>query len=357
MRLKTIKKNIAASLVIACSLFTPMYAADAKEALPELDLKYAIEMGIGMDDMIPQYARNITVYEANKEDTRNTGSQMYQNYQISANEAETKIAYRKDIITKSVLNSYYGIINTQEAIKLNESSIALQEKLLKQNKIRLDKGMYSQFNYDKDTQALADLKEQGKQYEKDLANLKSQFLKMTNINVDKYTMTPNYTYNEFDLEKPINAYASSAAGELVKYQKQLAEVSESFFWDTIYQSGPGGGGPTYSTYITKKVEVQNKLDNVETAYKNYKQVIESKYIQVEKELSDLTTKLAAYEYAEKALKPLEIKYKAGYVSAMELERQQLDVESKKFEYLRAVETYNVHKFQIEHPWSIDELAF
>ena len=217
--------------------------------------------------------------------------------------------------------------------------------------------MCDQLTYDKQLQALEDLKIQQEKNIKDLDTAKSDFLRLTNLNLNAYICEPDYTYEELKITESPIAYASGMAGELIKYQKRLAELADTNFWDTIYNAGPDGTGPTYSTYLKQKVNVADALDLVDSNYKSYKSTIENQFTATINSFNDIATKKATYESAQTDLKALEIKHKAGYVSDFDYEKQLLNIETKKFEYLSAVYKYNMNKFQLEHPWSMFMLAY
>lgn len=356
MALRTTFKKGLACLTTLFLIANPVLAQTTPQTKP-LNIDYAIEMGINMDTKLPEYTRNIQKYEALKSDPISISSLEYQQYLVYIDQYETAKKYRKDTVAADVLESYQNYILLQQNIALCTSQISLQEKILKQYAIKLKNGMCDQLTYDKQAQTLQDLKEQQDTNQKNLASLKASFLRLTNLNLDTYTLEPDYTYEAFDLGKTSTAYATGVASELIKYQKRLAELSDSHFWDSIYTSGPDGTAPNYSTYVTGKLNVADALALVDSNYTNYKALIENQYTKTSTDLNDITVKKAAYEAAQADLKPLEIKYKAGYVSALDYETQLVTVESKRIQYLSSIYSYNVNKFLLEHPWSMASFAY
>lgn len=351
----TLKKGLAC-LATLFLITTPVLAQTIPQTKP-LSIDYAIEMGINMDTKLPEYSRKVQLYDALKGDYDNIAAYQYQQYNIYIDQYETSKIYRKDVIAKNVLESYQNIILLQEKINLCTSQIALEEKVSKQYAIKLKNGMCDQLAYDKQIQALQDLKDQKEKYEKTLTNSKAAFLKLTNLNLDNYTYEPDYTYEEFNLNATANSYASGMATELIKYQKSLAELSDSHFWDTIYNAGPNGTGPNYSTYVQQKINVADALAIVDSNYTLYRSAIESQYTTASTNLNDISIAKAAYEQAQTDLKPLEIKYRSGYISSLDYEQQLVNTATKKVEYLSAIYTYNINKFELEHPWSMEIFSY
>lgn len=352
-----IKKGIAC-LTTIFMITTPTFAATLTDTTTKpLSLEYAVEMGINMDDVLPSYTRKVEYYKAGKTDIPDLANYSYQQANVYIEQYNTSKVYRKDVVRKNVVDSYQNIILLEQKIALGKTQIALQEKTIKQSAIKLKNGMCDQLTYDKQVQTLSDLKKQQEKNINDLAMSKTSFLKLTNLNLDKYTYEPDFTYEEFKLKDTPTAYASGMANELTKYQKKLAELSDEHFWDTIYNAGPGGTAPTYATYTQKKIDVENALAIVDSNYKSYKEAIESLYTTATNSLKDVEIKKAAYEAAQVDLKPLEIKHKAGYISDFDYEQQVASIESKRLEYLSAVYTYNSNKFTLEHPWTLSMFAY
>lgn len=352
---KGIKKALL-FLTVTSLLTTSVLAAPVTEK-KELDLAYAITMAIGKDETLGEYSRNIEVYKEQKLTADNLSSSMYTSKVIDIAETERKKQYRKDVIAKEVTEQYQNIVLLQRNIELLKEQISLNENQVKQVTIKKEKGFCDELTYEQTVQSLEEAKVKKEQAEKNLDDAKKSFLKLTNLNLDKYTLKVDDTYKPFILDKGISSYASGMASELVKYADEKVKLSEDSFWENIYQSGPDGTGPTYAAYLEEKTKVENSKVNAKTMYDKYRLLIETKYTILSAQLNTINTKANEYKNSVKEMKALEIKYKAGYISTLDYETQKVALDAKQVDYLNEVYKYNILKMQFEKPWTMSEYSF
>lgn len=355
VKLNHIVKKAVVVMASMSLLVNPTWAAE--EEKPVLELQKAIDMAISKDDTLGQYSRNITVYEEQKESMKDVSSVGYSSKKIDIEETEQKKAFRKDVIARDVTVGYENMVLLEKNIELLDKQISLGEKQVKQAQIKKEKGYCDELTYEKTVQELENTKVSKAQAEKNLEDAKKSFLQLTNLNVDKYTLVADETYTPLTLEKSINEYASGMATTLTKYDTEQAQLNEEHFWDTIYKSGEGGTGPTYVTYLEQKANVQTTKENVKSAYDAYKLLIETRYTALNTQLDVVKNKMDNYKTSEKDMKVAEIKYNAGYVSAIDYETQKVQLAALEVDYLEQVFKYNQLKAQIEKPWTMSEYAF
>ncbi len=352
---KGIKKALL--LLSVTSLITTSVLAAPVTEKKELDLEHAIGMAISKDDTLAQYSRSIEVYKEQKKVTSDLSSAVYNEKAILLNEAERKKQYRKDVITKDVTNQYQDIVLLQKNIELLKEQISLNEKQVKQASIKKEKGFCDDLTYEKAVLTLETAKTRKEQAEKNLEDAKKSFLKLTNLNLDRYILKVDDTYEPFIIEESIASYASTMATELVKYTEQRIQLSEENFWENISTAGNGGTAPTYDVYLEQKSNLQNSKENVKSMYDSYRLLIETKYTVLNAQLDTINTKANEYKNSVKEMKALEIKYKAGYISTLDYETQKVALDTKQVDYLNEVYKYNILKMQFEKPWTMSEYSF
>lgn len=348
MKLGRMVKGTTVLMTSMALLATPAWAE--QESKPVLEMQKAIDMAVGKDDTLGQYNRDIEVYKEQTEEMRDISSFRYSSKQIDVRETEQKKEFRKDIIANEVENDYNNMVLLGKKIELLEEQINLGEKQVKQAKIKKDRGYCDTLTYEKIVQEVENKKVSKEQLQKNLEDAKKSFLKLTNLDVDKYVLVADETYTPFVLEKSLSAYSSEMANELTKYADQKATLNVDNFWDTIYQSGTGGTGPTYTQYLEGKANVQTAKEQVEASYDNYKLLIETKYTALSTQLDAVKNKKDNYNTNVKDMKVAEIKYKAGYLSAIDYETQKVKLDALQVEYLEEVFRYNELKAQVEKPW-------
>lgn len=354
MKFKAMRRTMVLMLGISLAI-TPLWAAETTKSV--LEVQKAIDMAIGKDDKIGQYSRNIEVYKEQQTGTSDISTLNYNTKKVDIEENEQKKVYRKDVLAKDVIDAYQNMVLLQKNINLLEEQVSLNEKQVKQIEIKKEKGYSDELTYEKTVQTLENTKVSLEQASKNLVDAKKSFLQLTNLSVDNYTLELDAKYEPLILDKDITAYATGMATQLVKYENQKVQLNEENFWDTIYQSGPEGGGPTYATYLEQKANMQNAKDSAKSAYDNYKLLIQTKYTTLSAQQDTIQTKMNDYNTALKDMRVLEIKYKAGYVSAIEYETQKVQLDTLEVEYLKAVFNYNSLKEEIEKPWTMKEYAF
>ncbi len=343
-------------VVLGMSLISSsLWATETQK--PVLELQKAIDMAISKDDTLGQYSRSLEVYKEEKRSLMDVSSAQYNSKKISVDETEQKKIYRKDVIAKDVTDAYGDMVLLEKNMALLEEQISLGEKQVKQVAIKKEKGYSDALTYEKAIQELDNTKLKLEQVSRNLEDSKKNFLQLTNLNINNYTLKLSADYEPLVLEKDITAYATGMASQLVKYVNQKADLDEESFWDNIYQSGPEGGGPTYSDYLKKKVEVQDAKDNAKSTYDNYKLLIETKYTTLTTQLDTVKAKMNDYNTMLKDMRVLEIKYKAGYVSAIDYEAKKVELDSLEVAYLEQVFAYNSLKNEIEKPWTMEGISF
>ncbi len=348
MKLGHMLKAATVLMASVALLATPTWAAE--EAKPVLEIQKAIDMAIGKDDILGQYSRNIEVYKEQTEEMRDISSLAYSTKQLDTREAEQKKTFRKDTIANEVENDYNNMFLLEKRISLLDEQINLGEKQIKQAKIKKDRGYCDALTYEKIVQEVENKKVSKMQLEKNLEDAKKDFLNLTNLDVDKYVLVADETYQPFVLEKSLSAYSSDMANELTKYADQKATLNVDNFWDTIYKSGDGGTGPTYTQYLEGKANVETAKEQVKASYDNYKLLIETKYTALAPQLDTIKNKKDNYNTSVKDMKVAEIKYKSGYLSAIDYETQKVQLDALQVEYLEEVFKYKELKKQVEKPW-------
>ncbi len=352
---KGIKKVLL--LLSVTSLLTSSVLATPVTEKKVLDLDYAITMAISKDETLGEYSRNIEVYKEQKATADNLSSSMYNSKVIDIAETERKKQYRKDVIAKEVTEQYQNIALLQRNIELFKEQISLNENQVKQATIKKEKGFCDELTYEKVVRTLEESKVKKEQTEKNLEDAKKSFIKLTNLNLDRYNLKVDDTYEPFKLDKSINSYASGMATELVKYADEKVKLSEDSFWENIYRSGPEGTGPTYAAYLEQKTAVENSKVDIKTMYDEYRLLIETKYTALSAQLDTINTKANEYKSSIKEMKVLEIKYKAGYISTLDYETQKYALDAKQVDYLNEVNKYKILKMQFEKPWTMREYSF
>ena len=311
-----------------------------------LTMESAIERAISNDSTLVKYNRDLEVYQEEIKQMDDYGSQKYLSKVIDIEEVEQKIEFQKDKVAKNIADQYQTIILLEKQLELLDKQIALSENRVKQAELQKDKGYIDGVTYDKTITSLENAKITKEQSERNLADIKNSFNKLTFCKVDEHTLYAPAQYTPFELETTINAYAQGKAFLMTDFTTQRIELAEEKFWDN-FAHGPA---PTYDIYLKGKTEIKNNKDMVESQYDNYVLMIENQYTNLERQMDTINTKKKDIETILKDEKILDIRYKNGYISKMDYDTQKMQLLSTEVEYISEVYRYNILKMQIEKPW-------
>lgn len=341
-----LSKVLTLGLAITC-LITTTIASEGKKVLT---LERAVSGGIDNEEKIGVIEKQIKAAEETLWMTSNIGSSIYQTTKINRDSLIQEKDFVKDIVTYNVTKLYQNIIYIQKEMQLNDIQVSLAEKALKQVEIKNTKGLASTLELATAKARLKEAESAKVQSETNLADYKSQFLRLTNINIDNYDeLENNMMYEALEYKGGVNSLITHNVDLYMESQDRLTEYKKNNIL-TIAEENSGGFAPgsvtVYSSeadaaateYSAKKTREQ-MINSLNTCYANLQTLQET--------LKMLELKQANSKQTYEAAK---IKYAHGYISELELKNNELSMLQEALQYDSTLLNYIQGKMYLEKPW-------
>lgn len=343
---KLLKRSLPVLMAVMLTGSTLFGAATSKPAVLSLD--YAITCGLAKDNTVSTYNKQIDYYQRVKDFTGDLASDTYKNAKLSKEQMERDKEYVKDKVAYNIENLYYNILLTQKSQDVLKVQISLQEKTIKQNEIKLKQGYLSQLDYDT---SVATLEQYNNAYQKTvdgLENMRITFKDTTGIDISKYVLEEDYTYEPFSYEgySSIESYIDTQLDEYNKFaERQIDLLENSSAYDDDGKTGNYYVLKTKKEYDVASAELGN--ENLRKAQKSTLLTQYNTLLSTEKDMANLKNTI---ELGEQQLNKAEIQYNAGYLSLMDYERQQFSQLNNEYNQLSNIINYNLGKTVLEKPW-------
>lgn len=314
-----------------------------------LTLERAISGGINNDEKVAVLCKKITAYEDSLWASSGVLDSTYFSTKYSRDDAVQQKDFLRDTITYNVTVLYQQIVVLQKSMKMNEQQLKLLNKQLKQMELKKKLGQASKLELAEAQKKVDDLTAQQVQNETTLKDYKSQFLNLTNINIDNYdSLEEDLEYKVFEYEggvdvliqKNIDTYMENLE-KLIDYQKNhVVSIAE----------GASPTAPTISTVSSTEAQVAESAYNAQQKRDKLKESLKSCYADLVNLQKTMETQKENIEYEKTKLAATKVRYEKGYVSEMDMELAEFNIATLENAYEKNVYTYEQTVMILEKPW-------
>ena len=342
--IKLLKIGIMSILVISSTMTS---ANDNEKKI--LTLEKAIEGGINMEDKGSVFSKQIVAYNEQLKMIQNISDVQYYSTKYSRDEAEQQKKLIKDVVEYNVTVLYDTIIMLQKQIHLDKINIDLKQKELKQVEIKSKNGQLSQIDLSLKKNELDKAKSQQIQDELTLENYKTQFLNLTNINID------NYDGLEENLKYEALEYTNGVGGLITKnvdYYMKNAENFLAYKKDNIIGLAQAQTitGPSLDVVYNIEAQVAESEYNIEQKKKSMIEGLRNCATELEKLQEKFKIESDSITSEKIKADAIRIKYEKGYISELEMKQVEQSILTLEMAYEQDIYTYKHQKMILEKPW-------
>ena len=316
-----------------------------------LTLERAISGGIDKEDKIAVFSKQITAYNEKLNVISNLSDTLYYNTKYTRDNVLQQKELLKDIVEYNVTILYNNIVMLQKQMELNEVSIKIGKKKLKQAEIKNKNGQLSELQLSQERANLEELQSKQKQNELTLADYKSQFINLTNINIDQYDeLETNLTYEPIEYKGGVNGLITRNVDFYMKNAEDFLAYQKNNLLDIAQSKYGTGSGPSLDTYYGVEAEVAESEYTTQQKKKNMIEGLKGHAVELEKLQTSLAVDTTKLEHEKKNLNAIKIKYAKGYVSELEMENVEQNILSLELAVEQKIYSYNQQKMILEKPW-------
>lgn len=341
-------KKIINSLALASMLSLASISLCAEE-LPVLELKKAIASAVNTSGDVAVYEEQIKASQEVADDTPDISSLAYKKSLIEKEAYARSIIYTKDAITYEVTKLYNEIALLKEKISFIDKKVALQEKLLKESEIKYNKGLLSKIDYELMKSKMEELKNNKVELEVSLEEKRVKFNTLSKYDINQYTLEKNFETEFYTYVGNVQRYFRETADNIFRYEQELAELQEEYVYRNSILEGNQFSSSLYYTGKANAASGLNALANKKKGYIDSWNTSYSNMLSIEQKIKNLENTISD---REKTLVTQSIKAEKGYVSAIEIEKLQMEIEEMKLQVVDYKVSYNALKDVIKKPWVI-----
>ena len=341
---KSISKAILVMTVLTVS--TSAFANDTVKKV--LTVEEATKMAISNDSQLKTNKLNLEAY---KEKLKNNNLEVYQytDLDISTKQLEQTISFSADKISNEVWSLYNNYILTIQELAIMEGRIELSDKQLIQAKIKKERGLISQVDYDELLNKIEALKDEKRAKQQSISDMNKKFKMLVGVDITQYELQNNISYELFKYRDNIDGYIAGKVDDMLKYSEELANYYDQTRIDRASEK-VGGLAPYWVDYLDVKAESSQKYTTITNNRQKYKESLLSVYSSLLSNEAKLEQAKANISVLEKQLKVAEIKFNAGLINTYDYESVKQDMAEKEFEIESLTYACEQGKHILEKPW-------
>lgn len=341
--MKPYKDGFKLIIIMMLSLMSMSILANE---LPILKLETAIKSAINTDGTLEVYEKQLYAAKERLLNTFNMPVTTYTSNQLTKQDYEQTIPYRKDALTYEVTKLYDDIVTIQKKIAFYPMQLEMEERNFKQAQIKHNKGLMSRLEYELAQSKLESQKNSLIDLEARLEESKVKFQSLTKYNVKNYKLEANEEIEFYTYRGNVQRYFEESVDQMLKYKKEMAQLED----DNVFYDMVNRGDYSTSTYYTGKANSANTLNNIEVTKQQRISVLNTAYanlVSTEKSIKETEITLSEMN---KSLRSLEIQYEKGVVSELIVKKQEQEMENLKLSLLEAKMSYRALVEMIKKPW-------
>lgn len=341
-------KNVIIGIVCAL-LVNPISASNTEQkVLTELTLDKAIESAISREEKISVLEKKIRAYDEKSKVIDDPTSANYYSNTYSRDNASQQKDLIQDVVTYNVTVLYDAITIMKKQIELNDQSIELAGKTLKQATIKNKVGLMSQYDL---AQVESQLDQELAQKDKNviaLNNYKNQFLTLTGLNVDDYSdLVVDLSYEPID--EQIDSRITWGVGYYMENTDKFLEYQRNHIIEVTQATYGEGGLPVDLVYDTEATVAESSY-NASQKKKNLLETLKAGKAELEKLQHTIKIQDTTIKNQKADLTRVQIKEQNGYATGMDVQKAEQSIAKLEFEKMQSIYSYREQKIVLEKPW-------
>lgn len=331
---------------IAIASVSIMSITSMAAELPILKLDTAIKSAVNTNSTVSVYEKQITAINEQMYNTADVSSTSYQTNNIQKQDYAKKITYIEDATAYNVTKLYNKIVLLKKQMAFSDIKVAMKEKEFKQLEIKYRSGYISKLDYELASSQIEELKKSKVTLEADLEDARAEFNRLAKYDINYYTLEENFEFQDYTYVGNVQRYFHESVDEILKYDQELAELRQSRVGYDLFEAGD----TSLANYYTGKANAASQVNSVELTKQNYITTLNSMYSNLTSIGQNIKVLQNQIVDAQKSLNAKKIKYEVGYISSMEIEKDEVALEEMQLNLLEMITNHNSIKEAIRKPW-------
>lgn len=340
---------ILASTMVPMVYPTPVMAATVK-TFRTLTLSRSISGGLNMETKLGVLDKQLDSADRTLKTISDISSQAYQTTKINRDALIQQVDFVKDKVEYDVTTLYQGILNTQKEIELYEKKIVLAKENLNLVNVRIKYNVATALDLTQAEATLTDAEVTLEKAKTNLKDLKKQFLKLTNINIDNYDEMENtIEFEPLEYTGGANAVIDRNVSLYLRSQDELARYKESNIL-RIAQDNNGGIAPSMTIVASVAADAANTTYQAEQARLNLTNGLNTCYANLVSLQDTLKTLEANKATIERTYETNKVRHQMGQLTDYVLKQSECAVYEMDYNYQKTLTSYLQLKMYFEKPW-------
>jgi hypothetical protein len=309
--------------------------------------------------------------------------------------------FDEDVLSQKVITKYNSIVTSQMKIDKTAKALELKNKDLSDANFKESLGMITSTSYKSTELDIKNLQITQKASESALENAKDSFKVLTGIDVDKYSLEQDISYETFKIDGSIDNYLDNVIDKYLKYSEQLVKLNKDYYNDnkitdsyvsnakTVTDAAIAQGEPKLSdskytsitidreayykynadhdkyesdisayanaisvrlAYLSTKLSIDQNETSLNESKKQFKEQLKTYYTNLITEQDTIDYLKQSIELNNKKLSDAKLKYDLGMITESAYNTQVVSSKDLDLQLRDAIDTYNTLEEKIQKPW-------
>ena len=314
--------------------------------LPVLKLDTAVKSAVNTNSTVSVYEKQIKALNEQMLTTANIASTTFKSNNIQKQAYEQKITYIEDATAYDVTNLYNEIVLLKKQIAFTDTKLKTKEKELKQLEIKYKSGYISKLDYELAQSQIDEIKKTKVTLEANLEDARAEFNRLAKYDINYYTLEDNFEFEDYTYVGNVQRYFGESVDQMLKHDQELAELQQSRVSYDLAEMGDY----SLASYYTGKANAASQVNSVELTKQNYITSLNSMYSNLTTIGQNIKVLQNQIADAQKSLDAKKVKYEKGFVSELEIEKDEVTLEEMQLNLIELINNHNSLKAAIRKPW-------
>jgi len=332
-------KKLVSTIVIITTLLAGTVTVAAQEPQP-LTVDRAVHMAIANSENIRRLNEDEILNEIQarqirqgmRESTFELGflglavQLMHNDIAIAAQ--HTNRAAQRALITHSIEEIFFAIINAETTLEFLDRQIAIERQELIFSRIRHEHGLMSSADFSAANNRLLELQLEREQREVEIARAYRSLNEIVGSPRNtRHTVVLETEFEPLGTRRDVDSYIASALGNSASLRQMERELGiGQFEFDAIYGPGARSGASTSDTFTQRDISLARSERNLQTSRDNLRNQITDQYEHVRQLERSLTILNMNYEALQTTLAINEVRLDLGRMTQLEFDTFKLNLD-------------------------------
>jgi len=349
------------STILAASIFFAGTVTVSAQEQPVLTVDRAVHMAIANSENIRRLAEDETLNEIQARQIRQSMREttfelgflglavqlMHNDIAIAAQ--HTNRAAQRALITQSIEEIFFAIINAETTLEFLDRQIAIERQELIFSRIRHEHGLMSATDFTAANNRLLELQLEREQREVEIARAYRSLNEIVGSPRNtRHTVVLETEFEPLGTRRDVDSYVASALGNNASLRQMERELGISRYeFDARYGIDSRSGVSTSDTFTQNEISLSRSERNLQTARDNLRNQITDQYEHVRQLERSLTILNMSYETLQTTLAINEVRLDLGRMTQLEFDTFKLSLDRTRD---------NIRVAEVQHTFAVNRLT-